>query len=62
MNDKEVYLPIGVGRMLNIVVFLDEEKIYDGMIEEAPEQVKNLKYSKMSVGSQFIYYAYSEMQ
>lgn len=61
-NEKKVYMAIGEGRLLDIIVILDEEKIYEGMVEDAPEEIRKLKYSKVKVGSKMTYYAYSEMQ
>lgn len=56
------YLPIGCGRLLNIKVILDNTKVlYEGMIEDAPDNIKNLKYSKIDGGNPMIYYVYSEV-
>lgn len=62
MNNKEVYLSLGIGRLLNIIVYLDNKIVYEGMIEDAPEEIKKLKYSKVIAGNKFTYYVYSEMQ
>lgn len=58
-DKSKVYLPIGSGRLLNIIVYLDNNKIYEGRVEDAPEEVKDLKYSKIEVGNPMIYYVYS---
>lgn len=58
-DKRKVYLPIGSGRLLNIIVYLDNNKIYEGRVEDAPEEVKDLKYSKIEVGNPMIYYVYS---
>ncbi len=61
-NEKRIYMPIGAGRLLDIIVYLDDEKVYEGMIEEAPDEIKKLKYSDVKMGNQLTYYAYSELQ
>lgn len=56
------YLKIGSARLLNIKVILDDTNlIYSGMVEDAPEQIKELKYSKVDVGTNMVYYVYSEL-
>lgn len=65
MNDskeKKVYLQIGAGRLLNIRVILDNEQVYEGMVEDAPIEIKKLKYSKVDMGNPIVYYVYSELQ
>lgn len=60
-NGKRSYLPIGAGRLLNIRVVLDDnEVLYEGMVENAPEEIKNLKYSKFEKADKMIFYVYSE--
>lgn len=56
----KTYLPIGAGRLLDIIVYYDDEKIYEGMVEDAPEEIKQLKYSKVELSSKMTYYVYSE--
>ena len=43
---RKVYVSIGSGRLLNIRVVLDDNPtpIYEGMVEDAPEEIKDLKY------------------
>lgn len=63
-NEKrKVYVSIGSGRLLNIRVVLDDNPtpIYEGMVEDAPEEIKDLKYSKVNVASQITYYVYSDV-
>ena len=44
----KTYGQIGIFRLVKIRVILNDEKvIYEGMIEDAPEQIKKLKYSKL---------------
>ena len=61
-NEKRIYMPIGAGRLIDIIVYLDDEKVYEGMIEEAPDEIKKLKYSDVKMENQLTYYAYSELQ
>lgn len=62
MDNKRVYGQIGLGRLLDIVVYLDSKLVYEGMIEDAPDEIKNLKYSEIEVQGKVIYKAYSNMQ
>lgn len=60
---RKVYVSIGSGRLLNIRVVLDDNPtpIYEGMVEDAPEEIKDLKYSKVNVASKITYYVYSDV-
>lgn len=60
-NERRVYSTIGTGRLLNIKVILDGQEVYNGMVEDAPNEIKQLKYSKVDVGSQLTYYVYSDL-
>ena len=54
----KVYDNIGSLRLLNIKVIMDDkDTIYEGMVEDAPEEVKKLKYSKIEIdsGTTFLY-------
>jgi hypothetical protein len=59
-NNKREYMQIGLGRLLDIRVFLDNEMIYEGMVEDAPQEVKDLKYSEIEIQDKFIYKVYSK--
>ena len=61
-NKRRIYMPIGSARLLNIRVFLDDEVVYEGMVENAPQEIKNLKYSEIEIKDKFIYKVYSDMQ
>jgi len=53
------YLTIGEGRNLDIKVILNDTEVrYEGRIEDAPEEIKKLKYSKLDTGSVMVYYVY----
>ena len=60
---RKVYVSIGSGRLLIIRVVLDDipTPIYEGRVEDAPEEIKDLKYSKVNVASQITYYVYSDV-
>ena len=54
----KVYDNIGSLRLLNIKVIMDDkDTIYEGMVEDAPEDIKKLKYSKIEIdsGTTFLY-------
>lgn len=61
-NNKRVYSPIGEGRLLDIRVILDGNIVYEGMVEDAPKEIKDLKYSEVKIEDKFVYYVYSELQ
>lgn len=62
MDNKRTYVEISSGRLLDITVYLDGNLVYDGMVEDAPEDIKKLKYSEVEVQGKVIYKAYSDMQ
>ena len=62
MDNKRVYGQIGLGRLLDISVYLDNELVYEGMVEDAPEDIKRLKYSEVEMKNKITYKAYSNMQ
>ena len=61
MENKKVYQSIGLGRLLDIRVILDNELIYEGKVEDAPDNIKSLRYSKVEMGKPLTYYVYSEL-
>jgi hypothetical protein len=60
-NNRKTYMQIGLGRLLDIRVLLDNEIIYEGMVEDAPQEIKDLKYSEIEIQDKFIYKVYSNM-
>jgi hypothetical protein len=58
----KIYDNIGSLRLLYIKVVLDDkDTIYEGMVEDAPENVKNMRYSKIEIDSDATHlYVYSE--
>lgn len=47
MEDKRAYMSVGEGRAFNIAVILDDVEVYNGRADNAPEDIKRLKYSKI---------------
>lgn len=60
-DTNKVYMQIGAGRLLDIRVFLDDIEVYSGMVENAPDEVKRLYYSKILTTDKYEYYAYSRL-
>ena len=58
-NEKRVYTTIGAGRLLDIKVILDGQEVYNGKVEDAPNEIKKLKYSKIESGSKLTYYFFA---
>lgn len=55
----KTYCEIGAFRLVKIRVILnDETVIYEGMIEDAPQEIKKLKYSKLESKGIIILYVY----
>lgn len=42
------YLPIGSARLLDVRVIMDDQVIYDGLVDKAPDDIKQLKYYDIS--------------
>ncbi len=63
MEELKNYGTIGLARLLNIRVILDDNQIiYEGMVDNAPDSIKKLNYSKIKTNSSIInYYVYSEL-
>lgn len=59
-DSDKLYMQIGAGRLLDIRVFLDDIEVYTGMIEDAPEEIRKLRYSKIIVTDKYEYYTYSK--
>lgn len=54
------YGKIGGFRLLNLEVYYNDELSYTGAVEEAPEEIKQLEYSKVQLGNPTKLYVYSE--
>lgn len=58
--NKKAYLQIGAARLINAKVLLDDKEVYEGAIENAPEEIKSLKYSRINMQNGPTFYAYKE--
>ena len=57
--ERKVYNQIGLSRLLDIRVIKDDvETLYEGMVEEAPEDIKLLKYSKIQTTDSSLPYGF----
>ena len=60
--ERKVYNQIGLSRLLDIRVIKDDtETLFEGMVEEAPDDIKQLKYSKIQTTDRVNFYVYSEL-
>lgn len=62
-KQMKTYLQIGSGRLLDIQVFLDDIEVYSGKTEDAPDDIKVLRYSEIEAKNGIIKYkVYSDSQ
>ena len=61
-NNKKAYLQVGSIRLYNIVVNYDGNEIYRGKVEDAPEEIRQLKYSKVNISTDIVCEVYRECQ
>ena len=60
--ERKVYNEIGLSRLLDIRVIKDDvETLYEGMVEDATEDIKLLKYSKIQTTDRVNFYVYSDL-
>lgn len=50
------YLQIGAARLLDIRVIADDKIIYEGAVDTASQEIKNLKYYDVNVNSDKVEY------
>ena len=52
------YMTIGVCRLLNVKIINQETKelLYEGIVENAPDEIKAMQYKSVEVGNQTIFY------
>ena len=58
----KLYDNIGSLRLLNVRIYLDDVNVvYEGMVEDAPEDIKNCRYAKIMIDDEGItnLYVYS---
>lgn len=59
-QERKAYLTIGSVRALDIrVIFKNTEILYEGAVEEAPEEIKKLRYSKVENSDKMNFYVYN---
>ena len=57
---KKSIFEIGSVRALDIrVIFEDTEILYEGVVEDAPEEIKRLRYSKVKNSDKMNFYVYN---
>lgn len=57
-GEKKLYLKVGAFRLLDIRVIYNDKLIYEGSVEEASENIKELRYSKVGKGTPLTLYVY----
>jgi len=58
----KTYLKINSCRKLDIKVIKNENEIlYDGMVDDAPDEIKNLSYNRVDGGNPMIFYIENEI-
>jgi hypothetical protein len=45
------YIQVGNIRREHIIVYVDDKLTYDGEADEAPEEIRQMKYSKIDIKS-----------
>ena len=45
-EERRTYLQIGSIKRVDILVYIDDKEVYSGMSDDAPEDIKKLRYSK----------------
>jgi hypothetical protein len=51
MENEKLYGPIGIANGIDIEVYNNNEKIYEGQVNDAPDEIRNLKYRKVELKS-----------
>jgi len=61
MEELRNYGKIGMGRLLDIKVIVEDETVvYEGKIDNAPQSIKDLNYSKIEGNNPMVYYVYNQ--
>lgn len=58
---RRTYLEIGSIKRVDIRVYLDDKEIYSGMSDDAPDDIKKLKYSKTTQENKMNLFVYSDL-
>ena len=60
-EERKAYLTIGCARKMDIRVIWDDiDVLYEGEVEDAPQEIKRLRYTKMNNKDKVEFYVYSE--
>ena len=59
---RKVYAKIEDMRLLDIIVYYDDELVYEGKTENASDEVKKMKYSEIEMGTPMVLKCYSDVQ
>ena len=57
-----MYGKIRESRLLDIEVYEGDNLLYKGKIEDAPEEIRQLKYSKVNISNDIVCEVYSQAQ
>ena len=61
--ERKIYNEIGLSRLLDIRVIKDDtETLYEGMVEDAPDEIKQLKYSKIQTTDKVYFFVYTDIE
>lgn len=47
--EEKLYGPIGIARLLDIEVYKNGNLLFDGIVDNAPEEIKKLCYKKVKL-------------
>ncbi len=62
INENKLYDEIGLTRSLDIIAYVDNEKYYEGRVEDAPDNIKKSRYSSVDFeGKALAHYVKSEL-
>ena len=61
--EKKIYMEIGTSKLLDIRGIKDDtETLYEGMVEDAPDEIKQLKYSKIQTTDKVNFFVYTDIE
>lgn len=60
-EERRTYLQIGSIKRVDILVYIDDKEVYSGMSDDAPDDIKKLKYSKTTQDRKMNLYVYSDL-
>lgn len=60
-EERRTYLQIGSIKRVDILVYIDDKEVYSGMSDDAPDDIKKLKYSKTTQDSKMNLFVYSDL-